>query len=100
MIRIVLGKKIELKMVAYLLQRAGSLVGCCYDELLMKSIHSMAHSWGEGRGREKGKEYVIKDVKLQRGRDVSQLDRTARTRNRAPRWYPGLGHTMGSFELV
>lgn len=39
MLRIMLGKKIEFKMVAYLLQRAGSLVGCCYDELLMKSIH-------------------------------------------------------------
>lgn len=40
MLRIMLGKKTELKMVVYLLQRARSLVGCCYDELALKSIHT------------------------------------------------------------
>lgn len=40
MLRVMLGKKTELKMVAYLLQRAGSLVGCGCGEWLMKSIHT------------------------------------------------------------
>lgn len=40
MLRVMLGKKTELKMVVYLLQRAGSLVGCGHGEWLMKSIHT------------------------------------------------------------